>query len=154
MVSTYVFRYSRMNEGKSYYSVLGCEENASVDVIRRCYHKKALLHHPDKGTNNGKVEDMPGFDVISKAWKTLSDPEARRVYDAELSESRLARQELVFGRFSLSDLTLDRDDNTYKQSCRCGGMFVLASEDLALAEDCDISVECDTCSLVIHVHQT
>lgn len=143
-----------MNESESHYSVLGCEENASVDVIRRCYHKKALLHHPDKGSNDGTVESMTGFDVISKAWKTLSDPEARRVYDAKLSEIRLARQELVFGRFSLIDLTLDKDDDAYKQFCRCGGTFILPSQDLALAEHCDISVECDTCSLVIHVYQT
>lgn len=142
------------HEGESYYKVLGCEENASVDVIRRCYHKKALLHHPDKGSNDGRVEDMTGFDVISKAWKTLSDPEARRVYDAKLSESRLARQELVFGSFSASELTFDQDDNTYKQLCRCGGTFVLAAQDLALAQDSDISIECDSCSLVIHVNQT
>uniref|UniRef100_A0A1B6MD11 J domain-containing protein n=1 Tax=Graphocephala atropunctata TaxID=36148 RepID=A0A1B6MD11_9HEMI len=131
-------------ENGNYYRILGCNESASVEEIKKCYHEKALACHPDKGKSDKGVN----FDMINKAWKTLSNQESRHQYDAKLNEERISRQSLVFEMLSRNEL-IEKNSNTFTKKCRCGGLYVLDAEDMP--EDCDISVECDTCSLVIVV---
>lgn len=57
------------------YDVLGVEPSASQEEIRRAYRKLALRNHPDKGGDPEK------FKEISSAYKVLSNPEKRSVYD-------------------------------------------------------------------------
>jgi hypothetical protein len=66
---------------QSHYEVLGVVPGASVDEIKKAYRKLALRYHPDKSNNCPDSEEK--FKGISKAYKILSDPEARRRYDAE-----------------------------------------------------------------------
>ncbi|MCQ2190928.1 MAG: DnaJ domain-containing protein [Paludibacteraceae bacterium] len=40
---------------KQYYSILGLDENATDDEIKRAYHSLALQHHPDLPKNAGRV---------------------------------------------------------------------------------------------------
>ncbi len=42
---------------KAYYAVLGLEEGASDEEIKRAYHKLALQHHPDLPKNAGRVSE-------------------------------------------------------------------------------------------------
>ena len=42
---------------KAYYAVLGLEEGASDEEIKRAYHKLALQHHPDLPKNAGRVRE-------------------------------------------------------------------------------------------------
>lgn len=69
---------------KDYYKILGIEQNASLDDIKKAYRKLALKYHPDKNPNNKKAEDK--FKEINEANEVLSDPEKRKKYD-ELAES-------------------------------------------------------------------
>jgi DnaJ homolog subfamily A member 2 len=59
-----------------YYSILGVEKNASGDDIKNAYRKLAREHHPDKGG------DKERFQEIQKAYETLSDPQRRQEYDS------------------------------------------------------------------------
>jgi len=58
-----------------YYSILGVDRSATADEIKRAYRKLASQHHPDKGGDTVK------FQEIQAAYATLSDPEKRQQYD-------------------------------------------------------------------------
>lgn len=58
-----------------YYNLLGVDRNASPDDIKRAYRKLAAQHHPDRGGDTAK------FQEIQQAYDTLSDPEKRSQYD-------------------------------------------------------------------------
>jgi DnaJ-class molecular chaperone len=58
-----------------HYSTLGVDRNAGPDDIKRAYRKLASQHHPDKGGDKSRFQD------IQVAYDTLSDPEKRQQYD-------------------------------------------------------------------------
>ena len=60
---------------ESFYTILGVNENATQDEIKKAYRKKAVEHHPDRG---GSEEQ---FKKISEAYDNLSDETKRRNYD-------------------------------------------------------------------------
>eukprot|EP00929_Paragymnodinium_shiwhaense_P001239 TRINITY_DN101465_c0_g1_i1.p1 TRINITY_DN101465_c0_g1~~TRINITY_DN101465_c0_g1_i1.p1 ORF type:complete len:998 (-),score=265.96 TRINITY_DN101465_c0_g1_i1:128-3121(-) len=57
------------------YDVLGVKKDATVDDIRKAYKRCCVKHHPDKGGDRAK------FDEVARAYKVLSDPHLRKVYD-------------------------------------------------------------------------
>ena len=69
-----------MHITKDLYEVLGVERDASDSQIKRAYHKLAMVHHPDKRAANPEGSDET-FKEIGYAYKVLSDPEKRQVYD-------------------------------------------------------------------------
>ncbi len=62
-----------------YYEVLGVSRNASLDEIKRAYRKLARQYHPDVNKDDPEAEEK--FKLINEAYQTLSDPEARALYD-------------------------------------------------------------------------
>lgn len=62
---------------ENHYQTLGVNENANTDEIKRAYRKLAAQHHPDKGGDTAK------FQQVQKAYETLSDQNLRAQYDAE-----------------------------------------------------------------------
>lgn len=58
-----------------YYNTLGVDRNASQDDIKRAYRSLASKHHPDKGGDTVK------FQEIQAAYATLSDPQKKEEYD-------------------------------------------------------------------------
>ena len=60
---------------KNFYDILGVKSSASPDEIKRAYRKLASQHHPDKGG------DVAKFQEIEEAYRTLSDPGKRQQYD-------------------------------------------------------------------------
>jgi len=59
----------------NYYSILGVEKTATQDEIKKSYRKLASQHHPDKGGDTAK------FQEIQTAYATLSDESKRAAYD-------------------------------------------------------------------------
>jgi curved DNA-binding protein len=63
----------------NYYDILGVNQNTSQDDIKKAYKKLAMQHHPDRGGDNKK------FQEISQAYDTLSDTQKKSQYDAQLN---------------------------------------------------------------------
>lgn len=63
---------------KDYYSILGVDKDAPVDVIRKAYRKKAKKYHPD--VNKDKDAEQIYKDV-NEAWEVLKDADKRKRYD-------------------------------------------------------------------------
>ena len=60
---------------ENFYQVLGVDEKATQEEIKKSYRKMAIEHHPDKGGNEET------FKKISEAYDTLGDENKRRQYD-------------------------------------------------------------------------
>lgn len=60
---------------KDYYSILGVARTATPDEIKKAYRKLASQHHPDKGGDTAK------FQEIEEAYRVLSDPQQRAAHD-------------------------------------------------------------------------
>lgn len=58
-----------------HYQTLGVDRNATPDEIKKAFRKLASQHHPDKGGDTKK------FQEIQAAYDTLGDPEKKSQYD-------------------------------------------------------------------------
>lgn len=67
----------------SYYEILGLTSEATLDDIKRKYRELAVKYHPDKNPNTNTTEK---FKQINEAYKTLSDPNKRKIYDKRLRD--------------------------------------------------------------------
>jgi curved DNA-binding protein len=68
-----------MAAGDDFYQILGVPRDAGQDEIQRAYRKLARTYHPDVNSDPAAEER---FKEISEAYDVLSDPQARRRYDA------------------------------------------------------------------------
>ena len=64
---------------KDYYQVLGISRSAKKEDIRKAYRKLARKYHPDVNPDNDQAGRK--FKEIAEAYKILSDPKSRRMYD-------------------------------------------------------------------------
>ncbi|XP_074097266.1 dnaJ homolog subfamily C member 7-like isoform X2 [Cotesia typhae] len=59
-----------------YHGILGVKKNASMDDIKKAYHEKAKLHHPDRhssGSLEEKVNNEKKFKEITRAYRSLTN---------------------------------------------------------------------------------
>jgi molecular chaperone DnaJ len=68
---------------KDFYKVLGVNQKAGPDKIRRAYRQAAKRYHPDVSQRNEEK-----FREVQEAYDTLSDPEKKAVYDQKISDKR------------------------------------------------------------------
>jgi len=60
---------------KNYYQILGVEKTATADQIKQAFRRLASQHHPDKGGDTEK------FQQIQEAYSVLGDNAKRAEYD-------------------------------------------------------------------------
>jgi hypothetical protein len=68
-----------------YYRILGVKTTASQTEIKSAYRKLARKNHPDLNKNSQAARD---FDLVSKAYHTLIDPQERAYYDEQLKAQK------------------------------------------------------------------
>lgn len=137
------------------YSILGCEESATCEEIKKCYQKLALKTHPDKVASQSreKLSDANDeFAKISFAWKILGDENLRNQYDIKwkqrcISQDWPIQDDIEIEEFEICD-TPDCDEHVYTYPCRCGGLYALSETDVKIKFDI---VCCDTCSLSVRI---
>ena len=87
VTNTFFIRFKpesqRMSGTKDYYAVLGLRQDATSDDIKKAYKKLALKVHPDKNKNKAKAEEQ--FKKIGEAYKILSNPQTKLMFDRELA---------------------------------------------------------------------
>lgn len=64
---------------KDYYAILGLNESADSDAIKKAYRERARKYHPDLNPGDASAEER--FKEVSEAYAVLSDEERRRKYD-------------------------------------------------------------------------
>ena len=68
-----------------YYKILGVKTTASQAEIKSAYRKLARKNHPDLNKASQAARD---FDLVSKAYHTLIDPQERVYYDEQLNAQK------------------------------------------------------------------
>ncbi|MDT8391410.1 MAG: J domain-containing protein [Lentisphaeria bacterium] len=77
-----------MVAGSTHYSLLGIDAGADFQAIKKAYYRRAKECHPDRfGGDRVKEEE---FKRVVAAFNVLSDPLARRRYDARLDQAGAA----------------------------------------------------------------
>ena len=62
-------------DNSKFYDILGVKKDATPDEIKKAFRKLSLKHHPDRGGDTEK------FQEINLAHEVLSDKEKRDIYD-------------------------------------------------------------------------
>jgi curved DNA-binding protein CbpA len=68
------------------YAVLGVDPAVSPEELRTAYRAQARLSHPDVV---GEIDGGRSMAKVNDAWRVLSDPYQRRLYDETLKSSRV-----------------------------------------------------------------
>jgi DnaJ-class molecular chaperone len=63
------------------HAILGASKATSDEDLRKLFRKLAVKWHPDKATPSQRDEHARTFEEISRAYKILTDPLERRIYD-------------------------------------------------------------------------
>jgi len=64
----------------TYYNILGVDENASQDEIKKAYRSLSLKYHPDRNVGNSELTDEK-FKQIGQAYEILCDTVKRDEYN-------------------------------------------------------------------------
>jgi curved DNA-binding protein len=91
-----------------YYEILQVGPNAEQETIERVYRLLAKRYHPD----NGGTGDPLKFDMITKAYRVLSDSQRRKEYDANYQESRNLEWNSLF--HTLPSGSAEKDKRIYQ----------------------------------------
>ncbi|KAI8935165.1 hypothetical protein NX059_007758 [Plenodomus lindquistii] len=107
------------------YEVLGLEQEATADDVKKAYRKLALKHHPDKAAEGDKETAHKTFQEIAFAYAVLSDDRRRRRYDLTGSTAETLEDDgdfdwLKFYREQFENVVneeaINRVSNEYKNS--------------------------------------
>ena len=98
----------------THYEVLGVAPDAPTQAIRESYRARARLHHPDRGPGGDAVGAVSMAD-INEAYRVLSDPGRRALYDRTLDARRVGTVE--------EGLPPETDDESVRRAARSGRLL-------------------------------
>ncbi len=97
-----------MPQLKNYYDILGVNEKAGAEEIKKVYRKLAQKYHPDRNPDKPDAEDR--FKEVQEAYRVLSNAKKRKQYD-QMRKNPFG----AFGGFTANngDRVYQRPDGTY-----------------------------------------
>lgn len=107
------------------YALLELTPSCTTDEIKRQYKKLALQYHPDRhqtASDSQRTHFEKKFKEVARAYEVLSDPAARRQYDALRSNPPQQQQEdYSYPSFSHHPYTRDSRSSTRTNSSNNNG---------------------------------
>jgi len=99
----------------NHYNTLGVGKDASPDQIKKAYRKLASQHHPDKGGDTAK------FQELQTAYDTLSDPQAKAEYDNPQQQYRFDTNNMngfedIFNQFGFGPMGMNRRNQQVRRN--------------------------------------
>lgn len=79
---------------KDYYGLLGVSPDATAELIKTAYRRKAAQYHPDR---NPAPDAAAKFRAVQEAYEALTDADRRKAYD-ETRRSSLIDDPLAVAR--------------------------------------------------------
>ena len=79
---------------KDYYGLLGVSPDATAEIIKTAYRKRAAQFHPDR---NPAPDAAAKFRAVQEAYETLADGDRRKAYD-ETRRTSLIDDPIVVAR--------------------------------------------------------
>ncbi|KAL5552623.1 hypothetical protein UlMin_040024 [Ulmus minor] len=98
-LDVYVAAENKINGEADWYGILGVDQRADDDTVRKQYRKLALMLHPDK---NKSIGAEGAFKFISEAWTLLSDKSKRASYDQKRNDKMFQKVSKATGGSSTS----------------------------------------------------
>ncbi|QLQ78782.1 hypothetical protein HG537_0B01310 [Torulaspora globosa] len=152
----------RMGMKSTHYQVLGLNCDSSLQCIKKAYKERLLSSHPDKTGNDSSNDEV---NKIQEAYKVLSDPALREIYDKSLRDEHKKQGLHSSGdgldEYSLDEFNFDRIIGEYCMNCpRCHGKDGFHFSEETLEEHCEerpnggfiVVAQCSACSLWIKVN--
>lgn len=103
--------------GKNYYEILGVNELANSEELKKAYRKLALKYHPDRNLGDKYAEEK--FKDINEAYAVLSDANKREQYDTLGADfMQRSSQEDIFKNFDFSTFEEFGFGNNRKKSSK------------------------------------
>ena len=90
----------------NYYQILGIDQDASAEEIKKAFRRLAMLYHPDRNPENTE-EAGKKFKEINEAYEVLGDEHKRQQYDSLLSLSSYPRRTIIVEEFSTDNMASD-----------------------------------------------
>ncbi|KAH9464392.1 hypothetical protein MJO28_001935 [Puccinia striiformis f. sp. tritici] len=72
---------------RTYYTLLGIDQDANPKEIEKAYKRQALVHHPDRNPNDSQTQSTNMFQKLAEAYEILRDPVKRRKYDIKVANT-------------------------------------------------------------------
>ncbi len=74
---------------KSHYDILGIKTDATAEEIKKAYFEMAKKYHPD----SGDTTEIQKFHEVAEAYKVLSDPDEKKIFDSTQSDRKSVKTE-------------------------------------------------------------
>jgi curved DNA-binding protein CbpA len=83
----YILKIYQVLDRLDYYRLLGIEQSADARTVKKAFLKITARFHPDR--NRDAAEDVKSaiydiFKRLNEAYRVLSDPDKKRLYDEQL----------------------------------------------------------------------
>ncbi|XP_078178113.1 chaperone DnaJ-domain superfamily protein [Carex rostrata] len=116
----------RIMKGSNHYEVLGVPRSRTVDlkILKKEYHKKVLLVHPDK--NMGNPRACESFKKLQCAYEVISDFTKKYNYDEQLrkEESRRTTSQRSRGISQQGGVEFISEESRRIECTKCGNFHL------------------------------
>lgn len=138
-----------MTQLKDYFNILGVASTANDEEIKKAYKRLAMKHHPDRGGNQER------FQEIQEAYDTLTNPERRARWEHERQFGNRAGQANPGGFHFNFGFGPNIDDiiRQFHGGSPFGGFRAARNRDFRVAVDIDLASTLHKQTVHINVQQ-